>query len=405
MRKIVIVSDSFKGTLDSLQICEIAKRTSTRVIPGCETVCIPVADGGEGTVDAFVAALGAARITCPVRGAYGVKGGALSDEPDVPAQYAISGNTAFIEMAAAAGLPSVEGRRNPELTTTYGVGQLIADALSRGAKHILLGLGGSATCDGGCGMAAALGAVFTGIDGKSFIPTGASMRDITLINNSKTRELLSGTEITVMCDVSNPMFGEDGAAYIFAPQKGADRDMVVRLDDGLRHLAGLIERDLGMSVSSIPGSGAAGGMGGGCLAFLDSQLRSGIDAVLDATGFDGAISGADLVITGEGRMDSQSLNGKVISGITSRTLKRNIPVIAIVGSVGNDLISSGVLQELPFTYAGGLPVYAMPQLGISAVYSTNIGRLSFEQILASGRTPADYEKVLAIALENAFIGK
>ncbi|MBQ7246463.1 MAG: glycerate kinase [Lachnospiraceae bacterium] len=401
MKKIVIVSDSFKGTLESKEICAIARRVIPDIIPGCSAVCIPAADGGEGTVDAFVSALGAKRITCSVRGAYGVKDGAVSCEPDVSADYAMAGNTAVIEMAAAAGLPSVEGRRNPEITTTYGVGQLISDALKRGAKHILLGLGGSATNDGGCGMAASLGTVFTDKEGKSFIPTGGTLCGIAAIDNSRVLREISGVDITVMCDVTNPMYGENGAAYIFAPQKGADSDMVVRLDRSLRHLSALMERDLGVSVSSVPGSGAAGAMGAGCMAFLGANLRSGIEAVLDAADFDRALDGADLVITGEGRFDAQSLSGKVISGVTSRAAGKGIPVIAIVGAVGKDLISAGILQALDRTYADGLPIYAVPALGIRAVYSTNIGRLSYAEILASGRTPADYEQVLATALENA----
>ena len=217
------------------------------------------------------------------------------------------GRTAVIEMAACAGLPLVGERKNPLLTTTYGVGELILDAARRGCRKIIVGLGGSATNDAGCGMAAALGVRFEG-KGGSFIPTGGTLSDVKKITVNLPPELC-GVEIVAMCDIDNPLYGEKGAACIFAPQKGADAGAVRLLDEGLIHISKIIKRDLGVDVSAIPGGGAAGGMGAGMVAFLGSSLRPGIETVLDTVGFDRALQGADLVLTGEGRLDTQSLLG------------------------------------------------------------------------------------------------
>lgn len=324
MRKCVIVSDSFKGTLSSLEICRLAKESVPKFFPECEVDTVPVADGGEGTVECFVEAIGAQRVEVPVTGPFG--------EP-VRAVYARRGEQAVIEMAAAAGLPLVGERGDPERTTTYGVGQLLRHAVEQGCRTILLGLGGSATNDGGCGCAAALGAKFYNAAGETFVPVGGTLDRIARIDLADLRRLLSGVRITVMCDVENPLYGPQGAAYIFGPQKGADAACVRRLDGQLQALDAVLQKELGADLGQRAGAGAAGGMGAGCVAFLGAELRSGIEAVLDTVRFDSRLEGADLVITGEGRIDAQSLGGKVISGVAGRTKPRGIPLLAIVGSV------------------------------------------------------------------------
>ena len=327
MKKCIVISDSFKGTLSSLEICSIARESIPKFFPQCRVVTVPVADGGEGTVECFVQAIGAAPVSVPVTGPYG---------ESISATYARKEQLAVIEMAAAAGLPMVGENKNPETTTTYGVGQLIAHAVEIGCREILLGLGGSATNDGGCGCAAALGVRFYDKNGKEFVPTGKTLAEIDHIDASWAKAALDGVTVTVMCDVENPLCGPNGAAHVFGPQKGADEAMAERLDRGLDHLAQVVERDLRVSVAQIPGAGAAGGMGAGCMAFLGAELKSGIECVLDTVGFDGLLEGADLVITGEGRIDSQSVQGKVISGIARRTKPREVPLLALVGSIGED---------------------------------------------------------------------
>ena len=327
MKKVVVISDSFKGTLSSREICDIARESVPRILPGCAVTAIPVADGGEGTVSCFLDSIGASPVTVSVQGPYG---------ETVDAVYARKGNRAIIEMASAAGLPMVGSNLDPERTTTNGVGMLLRHAVENGCNELLLGLGGSCTNDGGCGCAAALGTRFFDADGNPFVPVGGTLGNIARIDNRETEKLLRGVSLTLMSDVDNPLCGARGAAHVFGPQKGADPAMVERLDAGLAHLAAVIERDLGARVADIPGAGAAGGMGAGCMAFLGARMRSGIEAVLDLVDFDAQIDSADLVITGEGRIDSQSVHGKVISGIAKRTQPRGVPLVAIVGSIAPD---------------------------------------------------------------------
>lgn len=324
MKKCVVISDSFKGTLSSLEICRIARESVPRFYPECDLITLPVADGGEGTVECFLEAVDAVPITVSTTGPYGEK---------IQAVYARIGNKAVVEMACAAGLPMVEDRKNPEKTTTCGVGTVIRHAVLNGCTEILLGLGGSATNDGGCGCAAALGCRFYDRSGAEFVPTGETLHQIAHIDRSGAETLLQNVEVTVMCDVENPLCGNNGAANVFGPQKGADEAMINRLDAGLRHLAEVIHNALGISISELPGSGAAGGMGAGCVAFLGARLKSGIEAILDMMEFDRCIEDADLVFTGEGRIDAQSVQGKVISGIAKRTAPKKIPLIAIVGAI------------------------------------------------------------------------
>lgn len=365
MKKCVVVSDSFKGTVSSREICEIAQRVIPRHFPACEVVCIPVADGGEGTVDCFIQAMGAQRVEVTVTNALGEKSAAA---------YARIGELAIIEMAAAAGLPQVGALRCPGTATTYGVGELIAHAVDSGCRKILLGLGGSATNDGGCGCAAALGVRFYDADGQSFVPVGDTLGRIARIDTAEAEALLRSVEITVMCDVTNPLYGPTGAAYVFAPQKGADAEKVKSLDAGLRHFGDVIRSQLGIDVSRMPGAGAAGGMGAGCVALLGGMIQSGIDAVLDVTGFDRQLEGADLVITGEGRIDSQSADGKVVSGVARRTRAKGIPLIAIAGGIAD---SAGAVYDI----------------GVSAMFSTDRAALPVDMLGA--RSPGDYEATLS----------
>lgn len=323
MAKYVLIPDSFKGTLSSEDICRIASEEILRLEPEAEICAIPVADGGEGTVDAFLAAVGGTRAEVPCTGPCG---------QEVMGFYGLlPDGTAVVEMAAAAGLPLAGACRDPEKTTTYGVGQLMAHALSRGAKRLVLGLGGSATNDGGCGAAAALGAEFLDAEGRAFVPTGGTLTQIAHIRMKGLRETLAGAEVTVMCDIDNPLCGPAGAAAVFGPQKGADAAMVVRMDAGLHHLAETLEKDVGMEVLTLAGGGSAGGFGAGAAAFFGGQLRMGIDVVLDLTDFDRKCRGASLVITGEGHLDSQSLRGKTVVGVARRARALGVPAAALVG--------------------------------------------------------------------------
>lgn len=323
MAKYVLIPDSFKGTLSSEDICRIASEEILRLEPEAEICAIPVADGGEGTVDAFLAAVGGTRAEVPCTGPCG---------QEVMGFYGLlPDGTAVVEMAAAAGLPLAGACRDPEKTTTYGVGQLMAHALSRGAKRLVLGLGGSATNDGGCGAAAALGAEFLDEEGRAFVPTGGTLTQIAHIRMKGLRETLAGAEVTVMCDIDNPLCGPAGAAAVFGPQKGADAAMVARMDAGLRHLAETLEKDVGMEVLTLAGGGSAGGFGAGAAAFFGGQLRMGIDVVLDLTDFDRKCRSASLVITGEGHLDSQSLRGKTVVGVARRARALGVPAAALVG--------------------------------------------------------------------------
>lgn len=379
MKKCIILSDSFKGTLSSLEICRIARRVIPRIFPGCQVEALPVADGGEGTVTCFVEALGAQTVPICVAGPFG--------EP-VTAAYCRCGDLAVIEMAAAAGLPLVGAEKDPEKTTSYGVGQLMAHAIDNGCTRLLLGLGGSCTNDGGCGCAAALGAVFRDADGAAFVPTGGTLERIEQIDIGAVRQRLRGVSVTVMCDVENPLHGAQGAAAIFAPQKGADEAMVRRLDRQLVCFDHALQRELGLSLAEMRGAGAAGGMGVGCVAFFGAELRSGIDCVLDTLELDARLDSAELVITGEGRIDGQSVCGKVISGVARRTAPRDIPLVAIAGSIG----------------AGAESAY---ELGVTAMFATDRMAQGFPACAASAaenyeRTLEDVLRLIRAARSEAY---
>ncbi|HET6786167.1 MAG TPA: glycerate kinase, partial [Erysipelotrichaceae bacterium] len=337
LNKVICIPDSFKGTLSSSQIIAITKSVFKKHNPNIDVLGIEVADGGEGTVDAFLSISGGEKITHEVCGPRFEK---------INSFYGIlPDHIAVIEMASCAGLPLVKDNLNPLTTTTFGVGELMISAWEKGCRKMIIGLGGSSTNDGGCGASAALGVRFLDESGQEFIPTGGTLSKIHTIDVSKIHPLINETQIITMCDIDNPMFGENGAAYVFGPQKGADIDMVKILDQGLRNLSICIENDLGKSVSEIPGSGAAGGMGGGMVAFFNSTLQSGIETILDIAKFDELIKGCDLVITGEGRIDSQTLRGKVPIGVAKRAKKLDIPVLCVVGSIGegiDDIYNHGV---------------------------------------------------------------
>ena len=329
MKKILLIPDSFKGTMSSLEICSIMEAGIHRHYPEAEVVSIPVADGGEGSVDAFLQALGGEKVTVKAQDPYG---------QEIDSFYGIlPDGTAVIEMAAAAGLPLVGENRHAEKTTTYGVGQLIKDALRNKCKKLIIGLGGSATNEGGCGAAAALGVRFINKNHESFVPVGETLKDITAIDMTGLDPLLKQVPIITMCDIDNPLCGPHGASAVFGPQKGADAECVEMLDNGLHHMADIIRRDLEKDVLLLPGSGAAGGMGGGMAAFFDSRLQPGIETVLDTVRFNNLLEGADLVISGEGKIDTQSLRGKVVIGVARRAKQSHVPLIAVVGDIGGDI--------------------------------------------------------------------
>lgn len=322
MEKIVLIPDSFKGSMSSLEVCAIMERAIHNHYPECEVVSLPMGDGGEGSVEAFLAASGGEKISKVVSGPHFGK---------VEATYVIKDNFALIEMASAAGLPLVKGERHPELATTYGVGELVLDALERGCKRVALGLGGSATVDGGVGIASALGVEFINRREESFIPTGGSLKEIVKIDLSTKTPLLGGVELVALCDVDNPLLGERGAAAVFGPQKGASPALVKELEGQLTHLANLYENT---SVANLPGSGAAGGMGGGLVALLGASLVGGTQFFISQIGLASHLEGANLVITGEGKIDSQSLRGKVVRGVAQHAQEEGVPVIAVVGDIG-----------------------------------------------------------------------
>lgn len=323
MNKIILIPDSFKGTMSSVRICEILGRAVREILPGEDIIPIPIADGGEGTVDAFLAAAGGERRSAPAPGPN------FEDIGEV-AYAMLPDGTAVIEMAAAAGLPLCK-ELDPMRASTYGVGLLMAEALISPCKRIILGLGGSATNDGGCGAAWALGARFYDRDGNSFIPGGDTLEQIDRIDLTDLRALLGDVPVTCICDVDNPMCGENGAAAVFAPQKGATPEQVRQIDRGLRHLAEKLKECTGRDVLNLPGAGAAGGMGGGFAAMAGAELKHGIDIMLDTIRFDTVAKGADLILTGEGKIDSQSVRGKVVCGVAKRAKALKIPCIAIVG--------------------------------------------------------------------------
>lgn len=325
--KFLFASDSFKGSLSSEKIMELLTETAQKIFPGCSVKGLKMADGGEGTVDAVLEAAGGAYRTVKVKGP-------LWEEKE--ASYGIlPGGAAVIEMAAASGLPMVpQEKRNPLLTTSYGTGELIRDALDQGCRNISVAIGGSATNDGGMGAMSALGIRFLDRDGKVLKGEGKDLGLVKDIDVSGMHPAVKETEFTVMCDVKNPLLGPEGATYTFGRQKGADEAMQAELEAGMEHFSRIMAEKTGKEVSQVPGTGAAGGLGAALLVFLDAHMKSGIDTVLDLIGFDRLLDSVSLVVTGEGNMDWQSAFGKVPYGIGMRCKKAGIPVTAIVGGMG-----------------------------------------------------------------------
>ena len=326
--------------MSSSEVCLIIEQAILEAEPDALVEKLAVADGGEGLVDAYLAMFGGERICIDVSGPL---------FKPVHAFWGLlpDGQTAIIEMAAAAGLPLItSAEKNPEQTTTLGVGELVLSAIRHGVKKIVLGLGGSATNDGGIGLAAAIGFRFLDAAGLDLLPVGGSLQKIRQIIPPAANPLPAGVEIEAACDVSNLLLGLQGAAHVFAPQKGADPAMVERLDRGLANLAVRIAADLAIDVRPVPGGGAAGGLGAGVVAFLGGRLRPGIELMLDAADFDRKVQNADYVITGEGRMDGQTLSGKAPVGVARRAKRSQVPVIGIAGSLGKNIDS---LYEIGFT--------------------------------------------------------
>lgn len=357
--KIIIAPDSFKGSISSLDAAAAMGKAARGVFSAADIVEIPIADGGEGTLDVFLSVTGGEAVYRDVTGPLGDR---------VQAKYAIvDDRTAVIEMAQASGLYLVpEGGRDPMVTTTYGTGELIRHAISTGAERIILAVGGSATNDGGVGMAQALGARFTDTDGGDL---RFGCRDIGGLNGvdlAPMVRLLGDREIILASDVSNLLYGPEGASSVYGPQKGADPETVGRMDAYLHHLADMLCAETGVDVGTLPGSGAAGGIAAPLFAIGKCIQRSGINIVLDMTGFDRHLEDADMVLTGEGRIDGQALYGKVLAGIGKRCMARNVPVFAFAGSIGegaDELQSVGI--SAVFSVANG-PVslaYAMEHAG------------------------------------------
>lgn len=379
--KIVIAPDSYKESLSATEVAQAIEKGFREIFPDAQYVSVPVADGGEGTVEAMIAATQGTEHSALVTGPLGEK---------VNACWGMSGDgqTAFIEMAAASGLALVPPeKRNPLVTTSRGTGELILQALESGAKSIIIGIGGSATNDGGAGMVQALGARLCDANGTEIGDGGGSLNSLNTIDISGLDPRLKNCAIRVACDVTNPLTGDQGASRVFGPQKGATEERIVELDRNLSHFADIIKKSLRVDVKDVPGAGAAGGMGAALMAFLGADLRSGIEIVTQALNLEEHIHDCTLVVTGEGRIDSQSIHGKVPVGVANAAKKYHKPVIGIAGSLTRDV---GVVH----------------QYGIDAVFSvlTSIGTLeeafrgAFDNIYRASRNIA---ATLAIGMRSA----
>ena len=327
--KILIAPDSFKGSLSAVRFCEIAEKTIKSILPDAEIDCMPVADGGEGTLECLQSAMDCKIVKCFVQNS-------LYEEEVSLVGFIDNGKTAIIEAAQSNGLPQIKGRENPEETSTYGVGQLVAFACDLGAKKIILTLGGSSTNDCGLGLLAALGGCFYNKDGVSFVPTGGTLTEVQEIDLSMMYPRLQGACFEALCDVDNPLYGENGCSAVFGPQKGADPEMVKRMDEGCRHISKLFNKMRTTDFALEKGAGAAGGLGFCVLAGLNGKLKSGIDTILSLCEFEKRSSDCDLIITGEGSFDRQSAMGKTVGGIIKRAGK--VPVVVFCGkSDGSDV--------------------------------------------------------------------
>jgi len=355
--KVVIAPQGFKGNLTALQVSQAIDRGIRRVLPDVVTSLVPMADGGEGTTQALIDALGGemvpVEVTDPMGGRVLAHWGFLSD-----------GVTAVIEMAVASGLSLVPpGKRNPLSATTYGTGELIRHALEKGCRKFIIGIGGSATNDGGAGMAQALGARLLDAKGEAIAFGGAALSSLEHIDVATLDSRLADCDILLACDVDNPLCGPNGASCVYGPQKGATDKMVAQLDKALAPYADVIERDLGLDIRDIPGAGAAGGLGAGLMVFLKARLELGVEVIIQATGLITHLKGAELVFTGEGRIDSQTACGKTPVGVARRAKEFGLPVIAIAGEIGDGY--QAVFRE-----------------GIDSVFSIAPGPISLSQSLS-----------------------
>ncbi len=340
--KILLAPDKFRGSLNAQQVCEAMTEGIRMVSPEIEVVSLPMADGGEGTLDLLLWYAGGEK-----------KIGSVHDPLHriVNAEYGISadGKTAFIEMATASGLQLLtKNEQNPLKTSTFGTGELIKSAIETGVEKIILGIGGSATTDAGIGMAAALGWRFFDENNEIVEPIGENLIKIEKIKQPESNIDFSSFNIEVACDVINPLYGENGTAHIYAPQKGADQQAVKQLDEGLQNIAKVFERDFGKSYAHLAGTGAAGGLGFGAMAFLGATLKEGVKLLMDFCDFDEKLKGVNLIITGEGKIDNQTLQGKLIKGITDEAQKANVPVAAICGTLD---VSPQELSKIGISYA------------------------------------------------------
>jgi len=367
--KIVVAPDSFKGSLSAKEAADSIRRGILRIYRDIDVVCVPMADGGEGTVQPMVDATAGEIIHVTVHGPLLSK---------VDAFYGIlgDGETAVIEMAAASGLPLVsDEQRDPMIASTYGTGELIKHALDKGCERIIMGVGGSATNDGGLGMAKALGVRFLDKQGNDIGFGGGSLNKLCSIDVSGIDKRIKNCEFTLACDVENPLCGPMGATYVFGPQKGVKDAMLEVLDKNLEHFANVIKRDLNIDIKDYPGAGAAGGLGGGALAFLNAKMRKGVEIVIETVGLAEHVRDADLVITGEGMADYQTQLGKTPFGVAKTARKYGIPVIALVGRIGE----------------GTEELY---DLGIDSIFSIVDGPMSLEDAMTNG------EKLLADTAER-----
>ncbi len=325
--KIIVAPDSFKGSVPAIQACDAIEKGILAVLPEANIVKLPIADGGEGTVDTFIAATASkklqVKVTDPLEG-------------KTDAVFAVTEDkTAIIEMAAASGLMLINPEdRNPLISTSYGTGELIKAALDYGCRKIIIGLGGSATNDGGAGLVQALGFSLKDKNGEELGFGGIELSNLCAIDCTKYDKRLDECEIIAACDVTNPLCGETGASAVFGPQKGADAEMIKKLDASLLHYSKIIENQMGIKVINMPGAGAAGGLAAGLIAFCNARIASGIEMILDTIQFDEYLDSADLVITGEGRIDYQSVFGKVPVGVAKRAMAYQVPVLAVVGGIG-----------------------------------------------------------------------
>jgi glycerate kinase len=379
--KITIAPQALKGSLDAESVGDAIASGVRSVFAEAEVLVVPVADGGEGTVRALVAATGGRLVETSVQGPLGDQ---VNAEWGVLGEGETRERTGVIEMAAASGLPLVaEARRNPRLTSTYGTGELIRAALDAGCRSLLIGIGGSATNDGGAGMASALGARLLDLDGRELAAGGAELARLAHIDTSALDARLTQTSVQVACDVTNPLFGPEGASAVYGPQKGATAAMVKELDSALRHYSLVLQTDLGVDVATVAGAGAAGGLGAGLLAFTHATLVPGAQLVLDALHLAERLAGTDLVLTAEGRLDAQTAYGKAVAAVAALARQQGAPVVALAGSV--------IASQME-----------LDALGIAAALSICDGPLTLEESMA--RAASLLESAAARAMRMIAIG-